>query len=177
MKYLVPETGNPSKFVIIEASGFVPENSIPLPLELYGEEDEWLVVTEVESEFGEPKKEILVNEELKAQILAERAEAAKAFEASKRLDAAISFGQTLLREFTLENIKLGITQDGMTGVVLDRMQPALIAAQTGSLYELIARLRAIPDKDKDAKYITDARILAYINKIEAYLGLPLSKKV
>jgi len=56
MKYLVPETGNPSKYVIIEASGFVPENSIPLPLELCDEESEWLVVTEVEGEFGEPGK-------------------------------------------------------------------------------------------------------------------------
>ena len=75
MKYLVPETGNPSKFVTIEASGFVPENSIPLPLELYGEEDEWLVVKEVEGEFGEPIKQVEINESLKTELLQKRAEA------------------------------------------------------------------------------------------------------
>jgi len=62
-------------------------------------------------------------------------------------------------------------------VVLDRMQSVMIAAQSGSLYEMIVRLRAIPAESKDAKYITDARILACINKIETYLGLPLSTEV
>jgi len=89
MKYLVPETGNPSKFVIIEASGFVPENSIPLPLELYEEESEWLVVKEVEGELGEPIKQVEINESLKTELLQKRAEAialaAKEKEAKKVL--------------------------------------------------------------------------------------------
>ena len=67
----------------------MPENSIPLPLELYGEEDEWLVVKEVEGELGEPIKQVEINESLKTELLQKRAEAialaAKEKEAKKVL--------------------------------------------------------------------------------------------
>lgn len=84
------------------------------------------------------------------------------------------FGTNLLDQFAAENVMLGITQDGLTGQVLDIMQPVMTALLAGSLDEAMNRIRAIDVEDKDEKYITDARLLEYINKIETYLELPLS---
>jgi hypothetical protein len=48
------------------------------------------------------------------------------------------------------------------------------ALQTGSLYEAIANAKAVPSGNKDATFITDVRILSFVNKIESYLGITLS---
>lgn len=87
---------------------------------------------------------------------------------------AMAFGQKLMTEFAAENVMLGITQDGKTGEVLDKMAPVMAALQSGSLYEAISRAQAIDPADYDDKYVTHARLWAFINKLEAYLGLPLS---
>ena len=107
------------------------------------------------------------------------AKAAAALEAmiTKKLDDAMNFGTELMKEFTKDNIKMGITQDGMTGTVRKNMSEVIMALQTGSLYDAITEAKAIAADKKDAKYITDARILAFINKIEAKLGLPLTQSL
>lgn len=92
----------------------------------------------------------------------------------KAVAAAMAFGQNLMTEFAAENVMLGITQDGKTGEVLDKMAPVMAALQSGSLYEAISRAQAIDPADYDEKYVTHARLWAFINKLEAYLGLPLS---
>jgi hypothetical protein len=91
--------------------------------------------------------------------------------------AGMMFGAQLIREFAGENVRLGITADEMTGTVLDNMAPVMIALQSGSLFEAIARAKAIPEESKDEKYITDARLLAFVNKIETRLGIPLSESL
>jgi hypothetical protein len=147
MKYLVPETNNPSKFVIIEASGFVPENSIPLPLEFYGEEDEWLVVTEVEGEFGEPKKEISVNEELKAQILAQREVAKQSSDRLAMRTQKRNFGERLIDEISLLNEDAEVSLEGLEAIIMD---PDLILIRellwTGSIKSAHAKLVELETK-------------------------------
>lgn len=83
---------------------------------------------------------------------------------------AIVFGTKLVTKFAAENIQMGITQEGMTATVRTRMGGVLNALQTGSLYDAIIEVRAIPEEHKDPKYITDARLLNFINQIEDYLG-------
>ena len=87
---------------------------------------------------------------------------------------AMAFGSQLIQEIAAENISLGITQDGMSGVVRKALSEVVLALMTGSLYDAIDEIRAIPVEKKDPKYITDTRLLAAINKIETYLGQPLS---
>lgn len=87
---------------------------------------------------------------------------------------AIAFGQKMMTKFAAQNVMLGITQDGQTGVVLDKMAPVMAALQSGSLYEAISRAQAIDSQEYDSKYVTHARIMSFVNEIEAYLGLPLS---
>ena len=103
-------------------------------------------------------------------------QAAKQFEAVKQaVKAAKDFGSNLADEFVAENILLGISADNMTESVLETTQPIMAALQAGSLYLAIDRIRAVPAESKDAKYITDVRLLKNLNLIEAYLDLELSE--
>jgi len=89
---------------------------------------------------------------------------------SQIVKAAIEFGNSLLVEFSTENILLGITQDGMTKTVRQAMTEIILALQTGSLYDAIDEIDLIPAESKDGKYITDARLQEYKQKIQDYLG-------
>lgn len=112
------------------------------------------------------------NEKL-AQVIADEQKAA----IEKVLSDAIGFGNKLIKEITLENMALGITQAGKTGQVRKALTEALLALQTGSLYDAIIELKAIPAEAKDEVFVTDARLLQAVNKIEAYLGLGLSESL
>jgi hypothetical protein len=90
------------------------------------------------------------------------------------LTPAISFGQEMVITFAAENIGLGITQAGMTTTVRAATANVVSALQTGSLYDAITAARAIPEESYDATFVTEARILLFINKIEDYLGIPRS---
>lgn len=107
------------------------------------------------------------------------AKAAKAQDAyiSRKLDDAMTFGSELMKEFTKENILMGITTDDMTGTVRKNMSEVIMALQTGSLYDAITETKAITADKKDGKYITDARLISFINKIETKLGLPLTESL
>lgn len=93
---------------------------------------------------------------------------------SYKIEDAMNFANKLMVEFTTENIMMGITADGMTGPVRKALQEVIMCLITGSLYDAITEIRAIPLEKKDPKYLTDARLLVFINKIETYLQIPLS---
>jgi hypothetical protein len=84
---------------------------------------------------------------------------------------AVAFGMHLTIKFAADNVMLGVTQAGMTTTVRTVMAPAIQCLQTGSLYDAIAQCRAVPGGSKDATFITDARLLAFINLVEDYLGI------
>jgi hypothetical protein len=114
---------------------------------------------------------------LNEQKVADKAAAEQAAQLDRVLTNAINFGMQIMKDFTKENMVLGITQDGMTGTVRKAMIEVISALQTGSLYDAIAEAKAIPQESKDAKYITDARLLSFVNKIEEYLGIELSQSL
>jgi hypothetical protein len=90
---------------------------------------------------------------------------------------AMEFGRLLMLDFTTDNIMLGITQYNKTNTVRKALAEVESALRTGSLKDAITEMRAIPANQKDTIFITDARILVMINKLETYLGLPLSTSV
>lgn len=93
---------------------------------------------------------------------------------AKQVAASQVFMNNLLVQFNTENLILGIDADNMVDEVLTVMAPVLVAMQSGSPTSAIKRAKAIPTGSYDSKYVTAARLLAYCNKIEAFLGLPLS---
>lgn len=104
--------------------------------------------------------------------------AVKALEDAKVLLAsAISFGSELIIQFGAENMVLGITQDNMTKTVRENMSGILSAISTGSLKDAILEIKELPESAKDPKYLTDERLLVYLNKIENFLGLELSESL
>lgn len=95
----------------------------------------------------------------------------------ERLVAASTLGRQLINQFIQENVELGITQAGKTKAVRQAMSEVTDCLMTGSLYDAVDELRLIPAEFKDPVFITDVRILSYINKIEAHLELTLSTEV
>lgn len=130
-----------------------------------GEDLAWISIAE--------DMEVVIDAELKASIQATR-DITAIQSAVKR---AMDFGDKLLMEFTSENVALGITQAGKTSAVRKALSEVVACLNTGSLYDAIAELKAVPASKYDAKFITDERMLAAINKIETYLGLPLSTDI
>jgi hypothetical protein len=95
----------------------------------------------------------------------------------KSIDEAINFGMQCLREFAAENVLLGITVAGMTRTVRTTTADTISALLTGSLYDAIAAAKEIPVESYDSTFVTESRILYFVNKIEAYLGIPLSESL
>lgn len=93
------------------------------------------------------------------------------------IENAISFGNALVVEFTTENVLMGITQDGMTSQVRKALDEVRSCLSSGSLYDAMHEIRQIPAEKKDIKYLTDTRLLSFLNKIETYLGLSLSSNL
>jgi hypothetical protein len=122
-------------------------------------DDSWTYVPAVEYSW-----EIVEDTEAKAAAEAQIA-------LKQTVQAAINFGQQLLVDFAAENIQLGITQDGMTKTVRQNMAEVMSAISTGSLYDAIEEIDAIPAEAKDDKYITDERLAVYKQRIVDYLGV------
>jgi len=114
-----------------------------------------------------------VDEDKLAAKVAYQAEAPRRY-VKGIIEAAKAFGDNLMNDFITDNVMLGITQDGMTNHVRKTMSEVISACATGSLRDAIAEAKAIPEEAKDIKYITDARLLSFVNKIETYLEVPLS---
>lgn len=112
-----------------------------------------------------------------AGLVSDKASAMAAASIRATLVWAKNIGEEIMSDFTIENMQLGITNDNMTGAVLEAMSKVIIAMQTGSLKEAINAARAIPAENKDVKYITDARLLSFVNKIEEKLGMPISTEL
>lgn len=152
---------------------------VEIPQELSGEPPEAIEIVDLFNELGVKTGESLqLNVTEKNAILAQEQadnQARAAAEAPRlALRRAIDEGRAIEEDFSVDNIMMGITQDGMTGQVLDAMMPTILALRSGSLYEAMDRMRAIPESDKDPKYVNDARLLAALNRIERHLGLPES---
>lgn len=90
----------------------------------------------------------------------------------------IVFGQSLSVDFAVENAMLGIAQDSMSKTVRVAMSEVASAISSGDLYDAIDELKKIPAESKDDKYITDKRLLKYVNKIESHLkqGIIMGKR-
>lgn len=84
------------------------------------------------------------------------------------------FGQNLVDEFSLENVALGINA-AQSASVLSKLSGLLPALSNGYLETSIALAKAINPNDYDATFITAARLLTAVNKIEVYLGIEVSE--
>lgn len=100
------------------------------------------------------------------------------------------FVQNLIAAYASENIALGITQAGKTGHLLSmftRYYPVPLsthtntlkaAFDTGSLYiarDILQYIRDNPlEYDGLSPFVTDARLLGLKNKVEEFLGIPLT---
>lgn len=87
-----------------------------------------------------------------------------------RILAAMEFGKNIMAEYGASNVIRGLTIEQVQDVMVrtERLQKALI---TGSLYVAIDEINAI---ETDEEIITPDRVTEFRNKIETYLGIPLT---
>ena len=90
---------------------------------------------------------------------------------------AIGFGYYLISEFGAENTLSGIEQAGMTRTVRLITADVAAALSSGALLDAIAAMREISPDDYDGVFVTEAKLLRYINKCEVYMGMPKSTEV
>ena len=79
-----------------------------------------------------------------------------------------------MKSFVRENIKLGITQRGLTGHVRKTLREVKDALETGSVYDAITEIKNLNHSDFDDTILTDSRILEFRNKIEIFLNVPVA---
>lgn len=97
--------------------------------------------------------------------------------AKARINDALRFGGELFIQFCAENVLMGITQKGKTELVLENMSAINKSIKNASLYETVRLLKSFPNDKKDDEFITNARLLKFLNKVEEYLKLPISTEL
>ena len=139
---------------------------------IYGDE---IIKTTISYDVSFSQSKYDAKDAIIAAKLAEE-EAARPFENIKSaIRSARAFGEDLGIEFGAENVVLGISADGKSSEVLDKLTHIIAALNVGSLDVAIDLIKNFDVTKKDAKYITDERLIKYLNLIEGYLGLPLSE--
>lgn len=88
---------------------------------------------------------------------------------------AIAFGSQLTKDFVTDNVMLGITQRGLTGHVRRMFREIKDCMDTGSLYDAVTEIKNLDPDGFDNVIVTPARVLAFRNKIETYLNVPLAQ--
>lgn len=91
--------------------------------------------------------------------------------------AGQTFGLALIAAIRAENIGLGLTDVATSITIRSRMTPIGAALAAGALEDAIYLAKNFNPANKDATYITDARLLSIVNRIETYLELPLSESL
>ena len=95
------------------------------------------------------------------------------------VQAAMTFGQSLMVQFSAQNIISGITQAGQTGAVMSYTANLIPCLTTGSLYEAITVINGMiadtsTTKTALAPFVTNDLLYSYMNQIQGYLGIPLT---
>lgn len=94
---------------------------------------------------------------------------------SKSILQAKNFGLEIENAFIVENVKLGITQLGLTNHVRKTLREVRDAIGTGSLKDAITEIKNLDSGAFDAVILTPARLLTFRNKLETYLEVPLAE--
>lgn len=86
-----------------------------------------------------------------------------------RIRSAMDFGKTIMIEYATSNVLAGLTTSEVQEII-QRTMNLQLALNSGALYVAIEELNLlVPDA-----LITEQKITEFRNKIESYLGLPLT---
>lgn len=88
----------------------------------------------------------------------------------RKILAAMEFGRNLMAEYGSQNVLAGFTLEQIQDIMA-RTSKVQAALSTGSLYVALVELDAV---ETDEVVVTTARITECRNKIQAYLGIPLT---
>lgn len=92
------------------------------------------------------------------------------------VESAMDFGQQLMVQFAVANIRAGITQAGQTQSVMNYTTNLAQCLNTGSLYAAIADIETMIADTSSTKtglspFITNNILYSYLNQIQSYLNI------
>lgn len=90
--------------------------------------------------------------------------------------ARMDFATGLIAQWAAENKLMGITLP-QSLLVFSYFSDILTALQIGALEIAIGLIRLLPPESRDSVFITDTRLLHYINLCEDYLGISRSNSL
>ena len=142
---------------------------------------DWIVNPDYSSVNGVPKKYWKINGDAIVEMSQPEKDAVEAAlaptaeqQAALVIDNAKKFAKKAEDDFIAENLILGITPLGLTNHVRKTLREVGDALRTGSLYDAIYEISVVSNTTFDPVILTAARLLAFRNKIEEYLGLTLA---
>jgi hypothetical protein len=95
------------------------------------------------------------------------------------IQAAMTFGQQLIVQYSAQNVAAGITQAGQTQAVANYLGPMINYLITGSLYAAIDQINTYIADTSSTKqglspYVTNDILYAYLNEIQTFLKITLT---
>lgn len=96
--------------------------------------------------------------------------------ARSQIAANRRFGTSLVDDFAIENVSLGINAEQSDGV-LTVLGGVLTALSSGYLETAIRMVKAVNPAVFDGTFLSESRLLSYVNRIETYLGIELSTEL
>lgn len=88
------------------------------------------------------------------------------------LEPAIEFLTSLMKRFASENVRMGITQAGKTGLIGNALKDVAFWIPSGSAYEFEKAIGDVEITEEMAPFLTEARVTALRNEVRRYLGMP-----
>lgn len=91
----------------------------------------------------------------------------------KKINESSVFGRTMILDFMVENVELGITQAGKTIPVADYLFNLQRYVESGSLYAAIAEIDRLTNAGVPADlnpFVTAQRLATYKTRIIAFIG-------
>lgn len=95
------------------------------------------------------------------------------------IQAAMTFGQQLIVQYSAQNVAAGVTQAGQTQAVANYLGPMINYLITGSLYAAVEQINTYIADTSSTKtglspFVTNDILYAYLNQIQTYLKIPLT---
>lgn len=95
------------------------------------------------------------------------------------IQAAMTFGQQLIVQYSAQNVAAGITQAGQTQAVANYLGPMINYLITGSLYAAIDQINTYIADTSSTKiglspFVTNDILYSYLNQIQTYLKITLT---
>ncbi len=122
---------------------------------------------------GDPAMESVNHPDQFSYVISDVTSEYQLSDAISTLKSNREFGMSLIDTFAIENVAMGVN-DEQSDLVLSALASVLMALSNGYLETAIRRVKDLNPATFDGVFLSEARLLGYVNRIEIHLGITLS---